>query len=322
MPNQPKQRFLELNVNEISVVDAPANEVEFLVMKRLEESSMETTTDAGTETEKNSAPEIVEVDAATASENDAAVNKALEQVASMVENIAKAAGVKTGEEGSSEGEAETSTTDTSKAGEGEGEAETSEEDTAKAKAKAFNPREMFGKQLKAAGITGDAAKAAMEKFDKAFKPFQPGAATQPPVRKDAEGDTSTEDAEEQAAQKALTHLETAIQKAKRFTPAREAQFKNALETLTKLLKDMQQVPTGGMPKTSTPGGASFGASGVATLTKSIEQLTEAVTKSNEDSVKLADRVEAIEKSRTPSQSLEADGETDTETKKSFWQGVL
>jgi hypothetical protein len=314
LPNQPKQRFLALNVNEISVVDTPANEVEFLVMKRLEESSMETTDATVTETEKNTpTPELVEVEAATASENDAAVNKALEQVASMVENIAKASGVKIGGEGETgetgdPGEAEPTTT-TTKA-EGEGETEPAEEDAAKAK-KTFDPRAMFGKQLKAAGVTGDAFTKAMANFDKAFKPFQPGASTQPPVQKDATGGEETPDAEEQA-----------IQKAKRFTPAREAQFKSALETLTKLLSDMQQIPTGGSPSTTTPSGTSFGASGVATLTKAIETLTETVTKSNEDSAKLAERVEAIEKARNPSQSLEADGETDTPTKKSFWAGVL
>ena len=79
MPNQAKQRFLELSVNEISVVDTPANEVEFLVMKRMEDDSMETTTETVTETQKDANAEVVTVDAGAS--EDAAVNKALEQVA-------------------------------------------------------------------------------------------------------------------------------------------------------------------------------------------------------------------------------------------------
>jgi len=166
LPNQAKQRFLELSVNEISVVDTPANEVEFLVMKRMEDDSMETTTETVTETQKDANAEVVTVDAGAS--EDAAVNKALEQVAGMVESIAKAVGVNG---------TETTETTTSKSEGKEG----GEEDTTKAKAK-FDPRVMFGKQLKASGVTGDAFTKAMDEFDKAFVPFKPGASTQPPEK--------------------------------------------------------------------------------------------------------------------------------------------
>ena len=95
MPNEAKQRFLDLDVGEISLVDTPAIEREILVMKRLEEDSMGTETTV-TETQKNDngGAEVVAVDVETTSADDAAVTKALGNVASIVENIAKAAGVK------------------------------------------------------------------------------------------------------------------------------------------------------------------------------------------------------------------------------------
>lgn len=316
MPNQAKQRFLELSVNEISVVDTPANEVEFLVMKRMEDESMETTEDTVTETQKddNSGAEVVTVDAGAS--EDAAVNKALEQVAGMVESIAKAVGVKTPE-------ASTETQDTTKS-EGEGDTEVDAEKAAKAK---MDPREMFGKQLKANGISGEAYTKAMAEYDKAFKPFQPGASAQPPLAKDtkksADGAPTEDEVAEQEAVKALDALEQAIQKAKRFTPAREKQLKSALETLQKLFNELQNIQPGMSPKTTVPGGTSFGASGVQALTKSIEQLTEAVQKSIEVSNANAERIEAIEKARNPSTSIDDEGGTDTKkTTKSFWGGVL
>lgn len=327
MPNQAKQRFLDLNVDEISVVDTPAVEVEFLVMKRMEDDSMDATEETVTETHKDAndggAAEVVSVDAGAS--EDAAVNKALEQVAGMVENIAKAAGVKIAETTKS-GPGEDDN------GDGGGDGDGGEEATTKAKTKAFNPREMFGKQLKANGITGDAFTKAMADFDKQFKPFQPGASAQPPLTKDkpttktAETpveEPSAEELAEQEAMKSLGALETAIQKAKRFTPAREKQLKSALEALKALFDDLQKIPPGGSPSTTVPGNMSFGASGVQALTKSIEQLTEVVNKSMEQSKANAERIEAIEKARTPSTSIEDEGGTDDKAvKKNFWGGVL
>ncbi len=262
-----------------------------------------------TTTEENTTKSDTEVVPVTApgGSSDEQVNKALESVAAMVENIAKAAGVKL-----TTPEVE----ETTKNANGE------EQNVDKA---GFNPREQFGKQLKANGIKGDAFTKAMAGFDKAFKPFQPGAATQPPEKKTTksadESEATVEDVDK--SMEALELLEAAITKAKRFTPKREAAFKAALATLTKLLGEMQNIKPGASPATTVPGGASFGASGVQTLTKAIDELTAVVTKSVETGEANAKRIEDIEKSRTPSETITEDGETDNkETTKSFWAGIL
>ena len=83
---------------------------------------------------------------------------------------------------------------------------------------------------------------------------------------------------------------------------------------------MQKIPTGGSPSTNVPAGTQFGASGVTSLTKGVEALSEAVTKALGS---LGERVEAIEKTRQPSTSVDGDGDTDTtHTEKSIWSGVL
>ncbi len=316
MPDQAKQRFLELNVGEISVVDTPAIEIEFLVMKRMEEDSMDpNATPVETETTKNPDAELVEIETG-ASPEDAAVNKALEQVASMVENIAKAAGVQAPKPAEAKTETETETTKA--AGEGE------EVDTEKAK---HPQRGLFMKQLKTAGIKGDALTKAMVEFDKQFMPGEDiknpeKGAHRTKTQKDADGGAVADDSEQQTI-KALDALEFAVQKAKRFTPAREAALKAVVEQLTKLLHEMTTVPTGMSPKNPLSGGNSFGASGVQTLTKAVESLSETINKSVASQSALNERVEAIEKSRTPTQSIETDGDTDSQkTEKSFWAGVL
>lgn len=214
--HQAKQRFLDLDVEEISVVDKPAIEVEFLVTKRMEESSMEIQDQDATvtETEKNTdGAGVVPVDA-PASNEDAAVNKALENVAQMVENIAKAAGVKPAEEETKEVKKESSE---------------NTEDTEKAKsAPAATPaalRALYQKQLKAAGVSGEALEKAMSEFDKAKFPMQE-------EQKTTKSDESDEDVQ---AIKALETLERAISKAKSFTPGRVAQLKSVVEQLQKLL---------------------------------------------------------------------------------------
>lgn len=302
--HQAKQRFLDLDVEEISVVDKPAIEVEFLVTKRMEEKSMEIQDQDATvtETEKNTdGAGVVPVDA-PASNNDAAVNKALENVASMVENIAKAAGVKLGEK-TEEVKKETS--------------DESTEETEKAKsAPAATPatlRALYQKQLKAAGVSGEALEKAMSEFDKAKFPMQEEKKT-----------TKSDDSDDVQAIKAMEALEQAISKAKSFTPGRVAQLKSVVEQLQKLLAGVMEIPQGASPKTSTPGvGMHSNMSAVQQLTKSMEGLTEAVNKSIQTQADLATRVEAIEKARAPSTALENEGNsTTTETKKGFWEGVL
>ena len=77
MPAQPKRRFLKLNVGEVSLVDSPANEVEFLVTKNLEEQVMG---------EQHETAERVVVEQPAGGESDVAT--VLKHVNAIVENIA------------------------------------------------------------------------------------------------------------------------------------------------------------------------------------------------------------------------------------------
>jgi len=89
--NEEKQRFLDLDVVEVSLVDEPANEMEILVMKRRTEidkqegNIMDTETTTEIEIQKND--EVAE----TVSTDQETVTKALNNVASIVENVTKAA---------------------------------------------------------------------------------------------------------------------------------------------------------------------------------------------------------------------------------------
>jgi uncharacterized protein Yka (UPF0111/DUF47 family) len=94
MGNKAKQRFIDLVVNEVSLVDSPANEQEFVVIKNLTEevcemSQKEVTKDKGdSQSEIKNAPEKVPVE--VQKENDVAIASALEQVNKMIGSIAKA----------------------------------------------------------------------------------------------------------------------------------------------------------------------------------------------------------------------------------------
>jgi hypothetical protein len=287
------------------LVDSPANEEEFVVIKRLNEEEDNTMGDVSvTNAEPATGKESVEkkeakqegaekVTVEVAKASTEAVEKAMQQVTTLVESIAKAAGA--GESADAGGESNVE--------------------------KGNPARKLFESQLEKAGVKGEALTKAMAEFDKAgFKPFEK------PVKKsaDAEGETADED----AVSKSLDMLGEAIQKAKTFTPKRQEAIKNAIETLSKLLADMTKVPTGASPSTSTPSNATFGASGVVELTKGLETLAETLAKQlgeiSEVAKGLGDRVEAIEKARTPSTSVEGEGGTDakTEKKANLWNGVL
>ncbi|MGW8177934.1 MAG: hypothetical protein ACWGQW_03955, partial [bacterium] len=159
MPNEAKQRFLDLSVGEISLVDTPAIEREILVMKRLEEDSMGNEATVTETQNDNGGAEVVAVDVEATT--DAAVNKALSDVASMVENIAKAAGVNLATPNPAPPAAEATPA-------------AEDVDTEKATDKR---RGMYKAQLVKAGITGDAMTKAMAEYDKAFPPFPPAQKT-------------------------------------------------------------------------------------------------------------------------------------------------
>jgi hypothetical protein len=271
MPNVPKRRFIELSVDEVSIVDSPANEEHFIVIKNLQEVNMPgekneiDTKDVVKNDDAQQNPEKVpvEVDKAT----DEAVAKAMEQVADLISNISKSFD-NVGEKDNNKDE------QVSKKKEGEEEK-----------------------------IEGEGGK------------------TEVQTNKNAE------EIDDNIREVATDAVYEAIEKAKRFTPKREAALKAAIETLAKLAKElsMQEIPVGSSPSTNTPSGTMFGSS---SITKSMDdfvaKLSEGMEKIVETTKSLSSRMEKIEKMSVPSKSVEGDGETDNQVEKNqnFWKGVI
>jgi len=288
MGNKAKQRFVELDVNEVSLVDNGANEQEFVVIKNLTTEEVGEMADdnvkknAGEENaQKDTSPERVPVEVQKS--NDAAIVAAMEQVSAMIGNISKVA-----ESASNAGE---------KSVEKSADGDVEEKPTEKAEGTEAKPAEGDQEVQKDDNAEADAAEA-----DAA----------------DTEADV----------EKTLGALALAVEKAKRFTPKREKAFKAALEALTGLAKElgMMEIAVGASPPVSTPKGAMYGASSVP-IAKALEELTgkiEAVVSGVQETTKsLGERVEKIEDTRMPSKSVEGEGGTDTQkTEKSFWSGIL
>lgn len=201
-------------------------------------------------------------------------------------------------------------------------------------------RKLIMGQLKKAGLEGDALEKATEEMAKQMAkqfeagkkpPFAKGAET----KKDEEPEGVQKNADGEDAPLTMDMFAEAVLKAKQFTPGRIAKLKEALDILKLVIESVQPNMS---PATRTPGNNSFGASGVRDLTspskqpvvKSEDAVAEAlkgvadVLKSLGGNVeKLNERVEAIEKVKTPSNSIEDDGGTeDNKVEKGFWSGVL
>lgn len=300
MPNQAKQRFLSLDVAEVSVVDAPANEVEFLVHKRAtEDATMGDTNTSATAPaaveKQNQAPEVISQPATAASTE--AVEKAMAQVTALVEGIAKAAGA--------------TIVDPEEARDAEAE---------KARKGMGAMRKTYREQLKAAGLKGDAMKSAMAAFDKCAM-MEAEMSKEAPATKSATPELTPEQQASVVAQKALEELSQSITKGKMFTKERQDKMKAALDQLKAVMDEMGTVPTGASPATSTPDTTTFGASGVAELTKSLTELKDQISAGLTE---ISKRVEAVEKSRAPGNALPNDA-TDGKpapVKKSLWSGIL
>lgn len=92
MSNEAKQRFLELSVDEVSVVDSPANESDFVVIKSLN-THKEVGEMANKQNVNKDASQVAEqVPVEVEAPDTDAVSKALTQVTDLVANIAKATG--------------------------------------------------------------------------------------------------------------------------------------------------------------------------------------------------------------------------------------
>jgi len=322
-----KREFMDLEVDELSVVDSPANEEKFIVIKckhqegqDMADKKEEVTKDTGSPVaEGNKTPndngakvEKVTVDVEKA-ENDAVV-EAMGKVQKTVEGIAKQLGMDA-------------------------------VDTPVAKP---SPRDVVKKQLESAGLNEEQVEKSLKEYDAAaVESIEKSGDGKTAAGEDAAGDgTAAKKVEksgdntdvataksEDTAMDALTQLEEAISKAKRFTPQREETLKNAVEQLQKLLVALQpQAPKSVItPKNNLPSSASAGEANLTSVTKALQELSETVQKSltaiQEGQKTLSTRVEDIEKARHPSKAVVEDG-TDgvktvkTEKAQSLWGGVL
>lgn len=307
MPSVPKRRFLKLKTGEVSLVDSPANEIEFLVTKNLEENVM------GEQHGSVSADaERVEVEQ-TGGESDVA--SVLKHVNAIVENIAS---VVKAQSPLASAPAIAAATET-EADDDSDDAEVEKSITAALKAAGIEPTEEQMKKMKAAGFDPS------QKFPTAKKPME--------KTSKAKAAPAVEAAVEETAL-TIEGLSGLITKAKKFTPGRIEKLKGAVEALKGLLEEIDTVPQGTNPGVSPAGGGQFGASGIKVLTekaagepsdlvKAVTELANVVKGLAETTQKTAEKVESIEKARPASASLEAQGGTDTKVAKSaLWSGVL
>lgn len=247
----------------------------------------------------------------TAGDND--VTAALAHVGAIVADIAKMAGLPV--PGAATAAAATSEDEVEKAKKGE-------------------KYTTMADMMKAAGLEGPALEAALEKAKKAgFDPNQKFPTAQPPVKKADEGAAG---APSMTAENVMDVVATSISKAKQFTPDRIEKLKAAQEILKLLIDSVEQ---GTNPGVSTPGGTSFGGSGVKGLTepndkpvikstdpevlKALSDITTVLKGLTDKVAGLEAETASIKKARPASESLEEAGGTDTKTQKSsMWSGVL
>jgi hypothetical protein len=204
----------------VSVVDTPANEVDFIVAKRkLEADAMASeNTDQSTQT-----ADVAKVAVDVAAAENAAVDAAMAKVTTIVDGIAKAAGVTAPAPAPAEPEA----TDA------DDEGDDATEDVLKAADAAA--KTAFKAQLEKQGLKGKALDKAM---DKRF-----------PVKKSVDADAPPAAPAPTVDDMVSATLDT-IQKAKGMTPARIKKLNEAIEVLTKL--QMEVIGTGGNPKSHVP----------------------------------------------------------------------
>lgn len=327
MPKSPKRRFVGLDTQEVSLVDSPANEVEFLVVKNTEDQSMSATAAA----KKQREVETVEDDDVSSD-----VSKALAHVDGIVAKIATLVTAKSEKQAppadSDEGDDEsTEETETEKA------AKTLKGVLAKCGMDQTMAKTVYS-SLKAAGFDLS-SKAATGKGGFPFPP-KPGKGKGAKGGDDEpDGDEVKEKTKKAAAEDdadaplTMANFATAVQKAAAFTPARIEQLKNAQEILKLML---EAVTPGTSPDSSVPAVSSHGnASGVSDLTKPNTKPSVPTMKSADGEIVqlikslagavdgLVDRVQAIEKARPGSNAVTEEGGTDTNVaKSSMWKGVL
>lgn len=292
LTRQPKRRFLELKVDEVSLVDLPANEKDFVVVKsQQEEQTMSETTETNNPKTERVAVEVPD-------SGDPAVAKALEHVQNIVESITKSLAP-------AAKPAETVETDAEKAAKGgKKKAGYSMNDMVKAILPKASDDEIAKHvdALKKAGFDFDAAAAGVAKSAE-----EPAAPAVPPVTQEG----------------VLAAFFESVAKAKSFTPERVAALKQMVELLQKMLAE---VAPGASPATNTPGLKVAPDSGIQDLlgekvTKALEKLGETL---GERIGKIETEVSAIKNATPAPAGGEPPGNATESTKKSgnMWKGVL
>lgn len=329
MPKDAKRRFVGLDTQEVSLVDSPANEVEFLVVKN------------DTEDQRMSATAKKQREAEGGDDNDESsdVSKALAHVDGIVAKITqlvtkgeRPAAPAEGGDDSDDDDSETKETDTEKA------AKSLKSVLAKCGMDATMSKTVYA-SLKAAGFDLS-SKASAEKGAFPFPPKKPKGKAgaddeEDDDEKPAKTKKSVELVDEADAPLTMAMLATAVQKAAAFTPARIKALTDAQEILKLVL---EAVTPGTSPDSKVPAVSSHGnQSGIDDLTKPNTKPSVPTMKSadsDHEVVKLikslagavdglVDRVQAIEKARPGSNSVADEGGTDSNVQKSsMWKGVL
>jgi hypothetical protein len=320
MPKDAKRRFVGLDTQEVSLVDSPANEVEFLVVKNdTEDQKMSATAAAKKqrEAEGDDTDESSDVSKALA-HVDGIVAKITQLVTNKSEHPAPPA------EGGDDDEEDTETP-TEKA------AKSLKAVLAKCGMDAAMSKQVYS-SLKAAGFDLSAKAAGKN-------PFPPPKGGKAPEddgeeEKPAKTKKSAELVDEADAPLTMAALAAAVQKAAAFTPARIKALTDAQEILKLVL---EAVTPGTSPDSKVPAVSSHSnASGIDDLTKPNTKPSVPTMKSDSDqeivkTIKslagavtgLVDRVQAIEKARPGSNSVTDEGGTDSNVQKSsMWKGVL
>lgn len=316
MPKEPKRRFDSLDTDEVSLVDTPANESPFLVTKN-QENNM------STKNQNTNGEEGVRVPVEIEGGSDA-VTKAMEHVNSIVDNIANLVKKNNSDEQSVESVdegSESNPENTSDTGD--------QEDVSKATLKSV---------LMSAGLSGDALQKACGTLKKqGFNPNMKFPNAKAPVTKSADENEETENTEnisENTEPFTMESFAEAVQKAAAFTPSRIKQLQDAADILKLVLESIapNATPMTRVPRVTTHGNPSpvsdlAGQKKMPRVTKNDDggnELIETLKSLGSAVEKINERVEAIEKTRNPSNSADDEGGTDTNVQKSegFWDGAL
>lgn len=329
MARQAKQRFVSLDVGEVSLVDSPANEREFAVVKSLNQEDIEMA-DKTEVTKSDDTVENVSLEVAKATSE--AVEKAMAQVGEVVKATMEAANAASDVEQSESNVNKSDDTDSEDVEKGL---------TKEQKAMRDQMRKKLESQCAAKGMKGDMLTKAVDVAMRALAgqgAFMPGASAKKPEqmkdtsKSDEPGSEDSDVAKsagvntQEIVNEVIKQVAGGLQGAQAISaPSAQKALKAAIETLQELMKQvsMQSVPVGGMPKNNLPSSTMYGGSGIKDVTKALEPLNETLGSLRDAQKALTERIEQIEKTRQPDTSGGGSDDTVTqETKKSMWQGVL